>query len=79
MSEAGTVPSLMMTSNSIVSEESLARDTDIHTHTHTHTQTLASSNLNFFKVINDFEKEKENVDSFLVLHGLTFLSLPSTF
>ena len=35
LSEVVTVPSLMMVT-SIVSEESLARDT--HTHTHTHTR-----------------------------------------
>ena len=35
MSEAVTMPSLMMMT-SIVSEESFARDTQIDTHTHTH-------------------------------------------
>ena len=46
MSEAVTVPSLMMMT-AIVSEESLARDTHTrtlaHTHTHTHSHTLAHS------------------------------------
>ena len=57
MSEAVTMPTLMMTS--IVSDESLARDTHTHTHTHTrthiHTHTLAPSILNLFKVVSDFE------------------------
>ena len=38
MSEAVTVPSLMMTT-SIISEDSLARDTHTHTHTRTHAHT----------------------------------------
>ena len=44
MSEAVTVPSLMMM-DSIVSEESLARDTHTHARAraHTHTQGLAGS------------------------------------
>ena len=84
MSEAVTMPSLMMMI-STVSKESLARDTHTHTHTHrqadTHRQTerqtdrqagrqadkhrqtdsqagrqtFASSILNFFKVISNFE------------------------
>ena len=36
MSEVVTMPSLMMMT-SILSEESLLRDTHTHTHTHTHT------------------------------------------
>ena len=54
MSETVTVPSSMMMA-SIVSEESLARDT--HTHIHTHGQTFASSILNFFKGVSDFENK----------------------
>ena len=72
MSEAVTVPRLMMMA-SIVSEESLARDARTHTHartharpparTHartlTHRQTLTSSILIFFNVVIDFENRKE--------------------
>ena len=55
MSEAVTVPSLMVMT-SIVSEESLARDTHAHTHPHTHPHIhphihTASSMLTFFKVL----------------------------
>ena len=63
MSESVTVPSLMMMT-SIVSEESLARDTHTHTRTRTHTHvhihahTVASSILNFFKVVSEFENKK---------------------
>ena len=55
MSEAVTMPSLMMMTSTF-SEELLAKDTD--THTHTHTQTLASSFLNF-------QKQQSEVASFI--------------
>ena len=62
MSAAVTVPSLMMMS-SIVSEESLERDTQTHTDTHTLTRARArgrghglGSMLIFFKV--NFENKK---------------------
>ena len=49
MSEAVTVPSLMMGMTSTVSEESFAMDirTGRHTHTHRHVHVYA----NFFKVL----------------------------
>ena len=50
MSEAVTMPSLMMMT-SRVSEESLARNT------HTHARTRARV-LNFFKVVSNFENNK---------------------
>ena len=61
MSEAVTVPSLMMMTL-IVFEESFARDTQTDRHIHRQTdrqtdrQTLAASILNIFKVVNKFEK-----------------------
>ena len=61
MPEALTVPSVMMMT-SIVSEESLARGTHTHRHTHTHRQTFASSFLNCFKVVSDFENRKQAVE-----------------
>ena len=48
MSEAVTVMSLMMLI-SIVSEESLARDTHPLAHTHTHTRTLAGTHAHTHK------------------------------
>ena len=48
MSEAVTVPSLMMIS--IVSEDSLARDTHTHTHTHTRTRTRTHTPVVYVKM-----------------------------
>ena len=52
MSEVVTTPSLMMVT-SLVSKESLARDT------HTHTDTYILSILNFLEDVSNFENKKE--------------------
>ena len=71
MSEAVTVPSLMMVT-SIVSEESLLTQArthahmHAHTHTHTHAQTdthtQVSSTYTFSKVVYDSEDYKKTAD-----------------
>ena len=58
MSEAVPVLSLMMMTLTDF-EESLAMD--IHTDRYTHRQAFASSILNFFKIVSDFDKKKKNL------------------
>ena len=55
MSESVIIPSMMMMT-SIVCEESLPSDT--HTHARARARAVASSILNFFKVVSEFEKKK---------------------
>ena len=77
MSGEVTLPSLM-TMTSMVSEESPARDT--HTDTETDRRTFASSILNIFKVVSDFEnkKEKEKIcwREALVVSSIKFMQEP---
>ena len=50
--------------------------THTHTHTHTYTQTLASSIVNFFKVVSDFENKNEYTWTFCVPFFFFFFFFP---
>ena len=58
MSEAVTVPSLMMMT-SIVSEESLASDRHTDRHTHTQIERHGLIYVNFFKVLSPPKQHKQ--------------------
>ena len=58
MSEAVTVPGLMLITSS-VSKESLARDRQTDTHTHGQTDRHSLVYINLFKVLRDYENKNE--------------------